>query len=160
MKRLCAMALAIVMIISMLPMSVFSASVKDTLTSAIFTVIDNDESSLAPGVTLNEVGVHNNRSERVEMYITTVDTTLDTVKVKANYMDNQNAIYGMQTLSDQVAAMEANYPEPFKVVAGVNAAYYNISNGKPLGVFVMEGKDVTGTDGNNYAFFAVLKDGT
>ena len=160
MKRLCAMALAIVMIISMLPMSVFAASVKDSLTSANFTVIDNDESTLAPGVTLNEVVVHNNRSERVEMYITTVDTTLDTVMVKANYMDNQNAIYGMQTLSDQVAAMEANYPEPFKVVAGVNAAYYNISNGKPLGVFVMEGKDVTGTDGNNYAFFAVLKDGT
>ena len=160
MKKIISMVLAVVMLCAVLPVSAFAGAVDDALKDANFTVIDNDQSTLAPGVTMNELVLHNSRNERVEMYVTTVDTTLDTVKVMANYMDNQNAVYGMQTLSAQVAALEANKPEPFKVVAGVNAAYYNINTGKPLGVFVMEGKDVTGSDGNSYAFFAVLKDGT
>ena len=160
MKKIISMVLAVVMLCAVLPVSVFAGSVDDSLNDANFTVIDNDQSTLAPGVTMNELVLHNSRNERVEMYVTTVDTTLDTVKVMANYMDNQNAVYGMQTLSAQVAALEANKPEPFKVVAGVNAAYYNINTGKPLGVFVMEGRDVTRSDGNSYAFFAVLKDGT
>ena len=137
MKRVVSMVLAVSMIFTILPVSAFAASIADLFSAVNFTVIDNDQSTLAPGVTMNEVVVHNSKNERVEMYITTVDTTLDTVKVMANYMDNQNAVYGMQTLSDQVAAMEAKHPEPFKVVAGVNAAYYNITNGKPLGAFVM-----------------------
>ena len=160
MKRIISFVLSVLMIMAVLPIQVFAAGVESSLSDASFTVIDNDQSTLAPGVTMNEVVVHNKNNERVEMYITTVDTTLDTIKVMANYMDNQNAVYGMQTLSAQVAALEANKPEPFKVVAGINAAYYDITNGKPLGAFVMEGIDVTGSDGDNYAFFAVLKDGT
>ena len=160
MKKIISMVLAVIMLCAVLPVSAFAGTVDTALNDVGFTVIDNDQSTLAPGVTMNELVLHNSSNQRVEMYVTTVDTTLDTVQVLANYMDNQNAVYGMQTLSAQVAALEAKRPEPFKVVAGVNAAYYNITNGKPLGVFVMEGKDVTGSDGNNYAFFAVLKDGT
>ena len=160
MKRILSMVLVVLMIVQILPISANAAGTADSISDANFTVIENNESTLAPGVTLNELVVHNKNNARVEMYVTTVDTKVDTVKVMANYLNNQNAVYGMQTLSDQVAAMEANYPEPFKVVAGVNAAYYNITNGKPLGVFVMEGVDVTGSDGDSYAFFAVLKDGT
>ena len=160
MKKIISMVLAVIMLCAVLPVSAFAGTVDTALNDVGFTVIDNDQSTLAPGVTMNELVLHNRSNQRVEMYVTTVDTTLDTVQVLANYMDNQNAVYGMQTLSAQVAALEAKRPEPFKVVAGVNAAYYNITNGKPLGVFVMEGNDVTGSDGNNYAFFAVLKDGT
>ena len=149
------------MLASALPISVFAAKLEESLSDVNFTVIDNDQSTLAPGVTMNELVLHNKNNERVEMYVTTVDTKVDTVKVMANYMDNQNAIYGMQTLSAQVAAMEAKYPEPFKIVAGINASYYNINNGKPTGAFVLEGIDVTTeSEGNNYSFFAVLKDGT
>ena len=159
MKRLCAMALAILMIITVLPVSAFAGSIDESLTEANFTVIDNDQSTLAPGVTLNEVVLYNSNNQRVEMYVTTVDTTVDTVQVKANYMNNQNKEFGMQTLSEQVAAMEANYPEPFKIVAGINASYYNTTTGQPTGAFVMEGIDASAS-GDGYAFFAVLKDGT
>ena len=161
MKRIISLVLVALMIISILPISVVAASVEDSLEQANFTVIDNDKSTLAPGVTMEELVLHNKNNQRVEMYVTTVNTTVDTVKVMANYMDNQNTVYGMQTLTAQVAAMEANYPEPFKIVAGINASYYNVNNGKPTGAFVMEGVDVTSeAEGNNYSFFAVLKDGT
>ena len=161
MKRIISMILVVLMVATILPISVIASSIEDSLPKAKFTVIDNDKSTLAPGVTMNELVLHNKNNERVEMYVTTVDTALDTIKVMANYMDNQNSVYGMQPLSAQVAALEAKKPEPFKVVAGINASYYNINNGKPTGAFVMEGVDVTTeAEGNKYSFFAVLKDGT
>lgn len=131
------------------------------LASAGMTIITDDESTLAPGVKLNEIVMYDANGKRVEMYVTTADSNVDTVQFYANYKDNQCSVWGMQTLSEQVAAMEANYEEPFKVVAGINASYYNVTTGKPTGTFVMEGVDVTTeSEGNNYAFFAVLKDGT
>ena len=160
MKRICALTLAAMMILTMLPMSVFAANVSSqSLADIGFTVIGDDESTLAPGVSLNEVVMYNKNNQRVEMYVTTVDMSVDTVQVKANYLNNQNAVFGMQTLSEQVAAMEANYAEPFKVVAGINASYYNTTTGQPTGAFVMEGKDASAS-GDSYAFFAVLKDGS
>lgn len=159
MKRFCSVVLVVLMLVSVLPMSVFAAGFEDSLASVNFTVIDSDQSTLAPGVTMDEMVVYNNSNQRVEMYVTTVDTTVDTVQVKANYKDNQNAVFGMQALSDQVAAMEANYEEPFKIVAGINASYYNTTTGQPTGAFVMEGIDAS-ANGDGYSFFAVLKDGT
>ena len=159
MKKILAMTLAVLMILSILPMSVFAANSVTDLADAGYTIISDDESTLAPGVTMNEVVMYDSNGERVEMYITTSDPSVPTVQFYANYKDNQCAEWGMQTLSEQVAAMEANYEEPFKVVAGLNASYYNITNGAPTGAFVMEGVDVS-TNGDGYSFFAVLKNGT
>lgn len=124
-------------------------------------IITNEDSTLAPGVTMNEIALYDKNGKRVEMQITTSDTSVDTVHFYANYMDNQISTWGLQTLSEQVAAMEANYEEPFKIVAGINASYYNTTTGKPTGAFVMEGIDVTSEEeGNAHEFFAVLNDGT
>ena len=174
--RVLSMALAVSMVISLVQTTVFAVEAPQNTstetTTAEFalptgnlpsemTVISDKKSTLAPGVLLNEVVLYDKNGDRVEMYVTTVDTNVDTVQIYANYKDNQNQSYGLQTLSDQVAAMEANYAEPFKVVAGINASYYDIATGKPTGAFVMEGIDVTTeSEGNQYAFFAVLKDGT
>ena len=77
MKKIISMVLAVVMLCAVLPVSVFAGSVDDSLNDANFTVIDNDQSTLAPGVTMNELVLHNIRNERVEMYVTTVVTLLD-----------------------------------------------------------------------------------
>ena len=159
MKKLLAVALVVLMVVSVLPMSAFAASMSDALSDAGYTIVSDDETTLAPGITMNEVVMYDSNGDRVEMYVTTSDTSVDTVKFYANYKDNQCATWGMQTLSEQVAAIEANYEEPFKVVAGLNASYYNTTTGAPTGAFVMEGVDAS-TSGDNYAFFAVLKDGT
>ena len=113
MKKIIAMALAILMIMSMLPMSVFAADVAADLADAGYTVISDDKSTLAPGVEMNEVVMYDSKGDRVEMYITTSDPTVPTVQFYANYKDNQCEEWGMQTLSEQVAAIEANYEEPF-----------------------------------------------
>lgn len=137
------------------------AAIGSGLESIGMTIVTDDESTLAPGVTMNEIVLFDKDKKRVEMQLTTSDPSVETVHFYANYKDNQNQVYGLQTLSEQVAAMEANYEEPFKVVAGLNASYYNTTTGKPTGAFVMEGIDVTTeSEGNAYAFFAVLKDGT
>ncbi len=161
MKRLLSVALVTLMILSLIPMSVLAAVGSDlsVLNSVGYTIISDDESTLAPGVTMNEVVMYDSNGDRVEMYVTTSDPSVETVKYYANYKDNQCAQWGMQTLSEQVAAIEANYEEPFKVVAGLNASYYNTTNGAPTGAFVMEGVDASAS-GDGYAFFAVLKDGT
>ncbi len=171
-KRVLAIALAVMMLVGIVPMSTLAANV-DVAETALtdvtsnysdvvgLNVIEDNQSNLAPGVKLNEIVAYDKNNGRVEMYVTTVDTTVDTVEVYANYKDNQCSEWGYQTLSEQVAAMEANYEEPFTVVAGINASYYNTTTGKPTGAFVMEGVDVTTeAEGNAYAFFAVLKDGT
>ena len=119
MKRIFSMILVVLMVVSVMPVSIFADDLKDSLSKADFTVIDNDESTLAPGVTMNELVLHNSSNQRVEMYVTTVDTTVDTIKVMANYMDNQNAVYGMQTLSAQVAAIEKNHAEPQSQWVGI-----------------------------------------
>ena len=171
-KKVLAIALAVMMLVGIVPMSTLAAKVDVAETAFTdvtsnygdvvgLNVIEDDQSNLAPGVKLNEIVAYDKNGDRVEMYVTTVDTTVDTVEVYANYKDNQCSEWGLQTLSEQVAAMEANYEEPFTVVAGINASYYNTTTGKPTGAFVMEGVDVTTeAEGNNYAFFAVLKDGT
>ena len=165
--RALALVLTAVMVFGFLPTGAIAAATKATaevdggLESIGMTVVTDKESTLAPGVTMNEIVLYDANGKRVEMYLTTSDPAVETVQFYANYMDNQNLSYGLQTLSDQVAAMEANYEEPFKVVAGLNASYYNTTTGKPTGAFVMEGIDVTKeSEGNNYAFFAVLKDGS
>lgn len=171
-KRVLAIALAVMMLVGIVPMSTLAANVDvaETALTDVTTnyqsvvglnVIEDAQSTLAPGVKLNEIVAFDKNNGRVEMYVTTVDTTVDTVQVYANYKDNQCSSWGLQNLSEQVAAMEKNYEEPFTVVAGINASYYNTTTGKPTGAFVMEGVDVTTeAEGNNFAFFAVLKDGT
>ena len=160
MRKFLSTVLAILLILTMIPMSVLALGVDiSVLNKSGYTIISNDESTLAPGITMNEVIMYDGNGERVEMYVTTSDTSVDTVKFYANYKNNQCAEWGMQTLSEQVAAIEANYEEPFKVVAGINASYYNTTTGAPTGPFFMEGVDASAS-GDGYAFFAVLKDGT
>ena len=174
MRRFSMRALACViialMVVSVLPLSVaadtaVAASANSGITSNYgdvgLTVVTDEQSNLAPGVTLNEIVAYDSNGGRVEMYVTTADSNVDTVKFYANYKDNKCSNWGLQTLSEQVAAIEKNHAEPFTVVAGINASYYNTSNGKPTGAFVMEGIDVTTeSEGNAYAFFAVLDDGS
>ncbi len=97
------------------------------------------------------------------MFAATIDMSVDTVKLFTSYKDMDNTTYGMSKLTEQVAAFDkkATVGDPYyhgTVVAGINASYYNMTTGKPSGVFVMNGKDVTG--GEKSAYFAVLKDGT
>ena len=121
------------------------------------------QSSLASGVTQNAYTVYDKNGKQVKMFAATIDMSVDTVKLFTSYKDMDNNTYGMSKLTEQVAAFEkkaAAGDEYYHgtVVAGINASYYNMTTGKPSGVFVMNGNDVTGNEKS--AYFAVLKDGT
>ena len=141
------------------PVAQIEESEEYTFADFGMTVISDKESTLAPGVAMNEVVVYNESGSRVEMYITTTDLTVETAHIYANYKDNQCQVFGMSKLTEQVTAAEANHAEPYTVVAGINASYYNMTTGAPTGAFVMEGVDAS-TSGDSYSFFAILKDGT
>ncbi len=161
MKKFLSAALAVLMIVSVFPMSVSAANDFGSGIPEEMTVISDDQSTLAPGITQRKIVVYDKNNNRVEMFVAVADTTVDTVNIYANYMDNQNEVLGMQKTTDQVAAAEAKHEDPYSVVVAINASYYNTSNGKPTGAFVMEGNDVTTeSQGNAYPFFAILKDGT
>ena len=86
--------------------------------------------------------------------------------IYANYKDNDGSSWGMQRVTDQIAAAKAKYSDPssdryienFTPVVGVNADFYNMTNGRPSGALVMEGVEYNGVGSEN--FFAILKDGT
>ncbi|MBR4880286.1 MAG: phosphodiester glycosidase family protein, partial [Clostridia bacterium] len=163
-KRWIAAALMILTVVGMVPFGTFAASA-DFASSQLDIVIDK-ESTLAPGVTLNDYTVYDKNGDQVRMFVTKADMSVDTVKLFASYKDMDPTNYGMSKLTEQVATFneKAAAGDPYyqgTVVAGINASYYNMTTGKPTGTFVMNGIDVTTeSEGNNYGYFAVMKDGS
>ena len=155
--RVLALVLSLVMIVSVLPTFVFAA--EDDYFS--MTIASTKTSALAPGVQEQEVVAYDANGDRVVYYAITADVASNPdVQVKANYHDNDNTgVWGKATVIEQ--ANSANQKRGYNVVASTNASYYNVSTGQPTGGFVMEGVNINGDSmGNQYPFFAILKDGT
>ncbi len=155
--RILAMALAIVMICCMLPLSVFAADAVD----AKLTTASTKVSALAPGVTETEVVAYDKNGDRISYFVVNANIASNPdVQIKANYHDNDNTgVWGKASVIEQANA--ATEKRGYNVVATTNAAYYNVSTGQPSGGFVMEGVNINGDSmGNSYEFFAIMKDGT
>ncbi len=160
-SRMLSLITSAVMTVSMLPM--MSASAAVNFTQSQLSVVTDKTSTLAKGVTQDLYTVYDKNGKQVKLFAATVDPSVDTVKMFTSYKDMDNTSYGMSKLTEQVAAFNkkaAAGDEYYQgtVVAGINASYYNMTTGKPTGVFVMNGNDVTG--GEKSAYFAVLKNGT
>lgn len=147
--------LCLIIISVSLPVSADSLEIPETMTLAY-----DEEVTLAPGIKQNKSVIYNKIGSRMECYSVMADLNVSTVKIAANYKDNQCETYGTQTLSNQVAAAERNHDEPYSVAASVNATYFNMSSGIPHGIFIMDGKKVSTIDTYSYYYFAIMKDGT
>lgn len=130
--------------------------------SDYYKVFSSTESILAPGITqvINYATTADNK--QIVYYVATVDVTRDDVTIMANYKDNNpGGGWGMQRVEDQANALLNNYKgtnENFNVIVATNADGYNMSNGKPGGLLVMDGVEWHPVDGDG--FFAILKDGS
>ena len=161
-KRLLSWLLCVSMVLAMMP-TITVAAAEGTFSLSQLTVATEKESTLAPGVTQNAYTVYDKNGDQVKMFVTTADTSVDTVKLFASYKDMDPTNFGMSKLTEQVAAFKekANAGDPYyqgTVVAGINASYYNMTTGRPDGIFVMNG--VVGNASESAGYFAVMKDGS
>lgn len=165
-SKFMAVFMSAAMLIGSVPATVSAASNKTSFTESQLAVVTNKTSTLATGVTQDLYTVYDRKGDQVKMSVTTADLNVDTVQLFATYKNMDPTNYGMSKLTEQVAAFNekaAAGDEYYKgtAVAGINASYYNMTTGKPTGTFVMNGIDVTTEwEGNNYGYFAVMKDGS
>ena len=162
--RVFAAILCLAMLCGMLPLAVAADGTAETkFANSQLSLVQDKQSALASGVTQNIYTVYDKNGKQVKMFAATIDMSVDTVKLFTSYQNMDNTTYGMSKLTEQVAAFDkkAAAGDPYyqgTVVAGINASYYNMTTGKPSGVFVMNGNDVTGNERS--AYFAVMNDGS
>ena len=136
--------------------------------NAYYTVFSSDTTTVAPGVTQTVNYALTKDDKQIVYYIATADISRSDVQIFANYHANDPSQgWAMSRVSDQMAAAQArhsdpsdtaNYVEHYNAVVGVNADFYNMTNGAPNGALVMEGVEYH--RGASASFFAILKDGT
>lgn len=116
--------------------------------------------NIAPGVKEQHITmVDSQGNNQVQGYAATVDLTKK-AGILAGYKDyDSSGKWGMQTVRDQASAAEKKTKK--NIVAATNGDYFNMTTGEPTGILVMNGKVVksTGLWGDNYYYFAILKNG-
>ncbi|MBQ8766348.1 MAG: phosphodiester glycosidase family protein, partial [Clostridia bacterium] len=125
-----------------------------------YTVFNTEYSTLAPGITQTLKQVTTADGQRMAYYIATADVTREDVSVYANYGDNDPSKgWQMQTVEEQMRAAQANNAdvENFNIIAGVNGSGFDMSNGAPIGLLVMDGVEYSGINGNG--FFGIDDEG-
>lgn len=151
---------------------VAGSSDSETATNGYYSVFSTEHSILAPGIEQDINYAQTTDGKQIVYYVATVDVTRDDVDILVNYKDNEAPVgsnIGLQKVEDQVAALVENYRgmtdengdplyENFNAIVATNGAGYNITNGTPAGLVVMEGVEYypVGAPG----FFAILKDGS
>ena len=142
------------------------ASAASDYKSETHDVFKHTESTLAPGVEQSINYAYAKDGEQMVYYVATADIGRDDVEVHSSYKDAQCTEFGMDKLTNQMAAADAKYTNTdyehynpyFKSVAGVNGDFYNMQTGRPSGAFVMDGI-MSSSKANNRPFFAIMEDG-
>ena len=169
-RRVLAIVLALVMALSVFSISASAAvdNYNPDYESTTHSVFKHTEQTLAPGVTqYTNYAYTKADGKQMVYYVTTADVTRDDVMLQVSYKGMQHESYGMEKLTQTVAAANAKYSDPsnpeyisdyYSVVSATNGNGYNMKTGQPTGVWAMGGEviqDYTGSTG----FFAILKDG-
>ena len=167
-RRALSMLLVLVMVMTLLPFSAFAGiTVGDLGEGSYNQILSKTEYGVAPGIKETDIVINNKQLTEQNMgYVMEIDMSNPSIHIVAGYKDYQGESWGMQTVRDQAAKAEAamknmpQYGENTKIVGAINANFFNMANGEPLGALVMNGKVCHDIEGNpNYGYFAVFKDG-
>ena len=140
---------------------------EERLNNPYYKVFSSEKSTLAPGIKQEVKMALTKDSKQIVYYLAMADITRSDVSIYANYNNNDGSAWKMARVTDQMKAAqekhtdssnEAKYIPNYSAVVGVNADFYNMSNGCPSGALVMEGVEYHGVGSEN--FFGILKDGT
>ena len=161
-KRVLATLLAIMMLVSLVPISVMADNtgsnekpwksvaegeilVKDTITKIANGVVEHEVIANTPA----------GNDQKID-YMCRAQLS-ENLKIVACYGEDDASRWRMVSTTKQAAAYEKNHPGE-TVVAAINADFFNMATGEPIGALVMEGKKYHEANGRWY--FAILKDGT
>jgi len=124
--RVISFLITAIMVVGMVPFAVFA----DAPMPSDMTALSDKETTLAPGITQNEIVILDKNGGRVEMFIATADMNVDTVGIQSSYVGAQCENYGMAKMTEQVAAHQAKYEargEQYTAIVGMNGSYYNMT---------------------------------
>lgn len=173
MKKTISFLMAAALILSLMPSQLVPEAHAASTENRDFITLKKNDSAIAPGVTQTIATVRKKyNSQQMVYYTLTVDTTVETAHIYANYKDNEwephtQGQYGLQEVTKQMDAAVKNHTDPssdryienYTVVGGINGTGYNMSTGQTRNLLVMEGHEVQANI-TNEPFFAILKDGT
>lgn len=152
------------MILSSFTVAVSAASDYKSETHDVF---KHTESTLAPGIEQSINYAYAKDGKQMVYYVATADVNRDDVVVQTSYLkQHENGVMGMEKLTNQIAYANAKYSNPeddkfiseyYNVVAGVNASFYNMTTGQPMGITYIDGVSFGTSNYDN--FFAILNDG-
>ena len=136
----------------------------DVAQNGYYTVFSTESSILAPGITQDIKYAQTVDGKQIVYYVATVDVTRDDVDIVVNYNNASPPVVGsnigLQSVREQVEALvnKNKDKEHFYPIVATNGAGYNITNGTPAGLVVMQGVEYfpVGAPG----FFAILEDGS
>ena len=165
-NRVLAAGLCLVMLIGIFPIG--SIAYNQNFVSQTHDVFKHTESTIAPGVEQYTNYAYAKDSKQMVYYVATADISRDDVIVQTAYKDAQCTDFGMDKLTNQMAAANAKYSdknndafisEYYQAVVGTNGDFYNMTTGQPTGAFVMDGV-MSSNKANNRPWFAIFADGT
>ena len=162
--------LCLTMLLTMLSTTAFAAvdNYNKDYESATHSVFKHTEQTLAPGVTqYTNYAYTTADGKQMVYYVTTADVNRDDVIMQISYKGMQHDTLGMEKLAQTVQTANEKYSdsqnpefisEYYNVVSAVNGNGYNMTTGKPSGVWAMGGTIITEYNGDS-AYIAIGKDG-
>ena len=159
--RLPRIVLPLFLMLLLLPLTVHGADDAPHLTG--FLITGRQTWTIAPGVEEEALVVNDTTGMKQNtIRILYLDLSQEGLELKSGYRNGDGSQWGLQTCTEQAAQIEAElrkHEPDATVVAAVNANFFNMSTGEPLGALVMDGKVIHGTQ-SGYGYFAVKTDGT
>lgn len=155
-KRFVPIVLSVTLATSMISPSLTSALGSFDLKSLIVqTPINQYQADLAPGVKEKHYSFEGKEGKKIESFVLEVDMQKPSVTIEAG-TPNDGTAFGLQPVRQQASAANA---ENHQVVAAVNADFYNMATGEPLGYVYKDGQAVKGNSATGQEFFAIKKSG-
>ncbi len=155
-KRILPISLTFALASSLVSPSLTSALGSFDLNSPVIqTPINEYQAALAPGVLEKHYSFEGKDGKKIESFVVDVDVQNPSVSIEAG-TPNDGTAFGLQPVRQQAkAANGINH----QVVAAVNADFYNMATGEPLGVVYKDGQAVKAQYSSSQKFFGIKKSG-
>ena len=167
MKKILALLLSVLMLVGVMPMSVFAVAFDEAATGDYYNIISKNDYVLCDGVTESEIVVNNDDGTRRQvLHVMEVDPNNTNVEVLPSYYQIDKDLTDASNWSAQIMEKQMDYYRDelgYNVVGGMNTALA-YDNEAPYGVMVYNGKVLA--DGTVHkgaqTYLAVIKndDGT